>query len=233
MMVRRNSIVITTRELENIKRILHSKVFKNLKKHNMKLPKEDIDDIVSELLAWTFEKSSISISANTTNINKTPFFTFVSEKLISMFITSYVKHKYHEIPFTYILGVLGNDENNEESIIEHLMYVNIDSSVTNDIDDIVSEEDVQQIKRELDDFEITRMIDDFMEKLEKYKEKENDNIKKNNDSKFAVSKKLIKKYLYLLLKYGIDKAYDYKNTELSSGKKYRLEKILDLLSTLI
>jgi hypothetical protein len=214
---------ITSREVENIRQILHSKIFKNLRKHNMILPHEDIEEITSELLVWVLEKVSTTTSVNT--IQTIPF---ISEKLITMFISSYVKHKYHEIPVT---SLISDDEHSNMDVIEHLMYItnNVDEINIDDTNTDVEDEDQSQIKIELDDFQIMQIVDELMNKLERKKRYGDE---KNNDSKFVVSKKLIRKYLYLLLKHGIDDAYRYKDT-LSDGKKYRLEKNLELLSTLV
>ena len=221
------SYSITVRELETIRRILYGKIVNNLRKHNTHLSQCDIEDIVSEILVWVLEKLSTSTN---TNISKSKIQTipFISDKLISMFISSYIKKHKYQIPFTSFI----TDDEQSMDIVEHLMYRYINSVDEINIDDIDDDKDQNQnqVNKKLDDFQIMQIVDELMDKLELERKK-----RYGNDSKFIVSRKIIRKYLYLLLKHGIDEAHRYKDTTLSDGKgkKYRLEKNLELLSTLV
>lgn len=194
----------------------------------MVLPQEDIEDIVSELLTWVLEKVSTVKTRQTDTSKDIPF---ISDKLISMFISSYIRHKYHEIPFTSF----DNENSNTDDVVEYLTYTNVYvNNTTDNIDineEVINDEDKQvESNTDIDDFQIFQIVDMLMNKLEDYKRKDN---KTYNDSKLVVNKNIIKKYLYLLLRYrDMTITNEYKNT-LSTGKKYRLEKNLELLSTIV
>ncbi len=214
---------LSTREIEGvekIRQILYGKIYRKIKKYNINinLPKEDIEDIVSEILTWALEKVSKNTKSTKSNYVSIRI-PFISDKLITMFVFSYIKYKYYEIPLISF----------DDDMIEYLDFVYYYTNNNSDNEDD-EETGPSRNHEELDDFQILKIVDILMTRLEEYKKKTNN----YEDSKLIVNKKIIKEYLYILLKYGLNNIHtiEYKNM-LSASKKYRLEKNLQLLSTLI